>query len=149
MPEPEKSNPAAILGGIAAVIVAITGLVAIFKPKPEPAPAAPAIVVTQPPPPLKEEKPTPLPRPHVKKPSVDDTEYLVQKYTTEGDGRQTKSLTCPPGKVIIPNSAKCMNTAGNATIVSEQIGKTTHRCQWPYQAVGIGIWVEMACHSPK
>ena len=79
--------------------------------------------------------------------SIDDTEYVKQPYTTEADGRQTKSLTCPGGKSVVPGTAKCMNTGGNAAILSEQIGSNTWRCQWPYQAVGIGIWVEMACRS--
>lgn len=79
---------------------------------------------------------------------IDDTEYLVQKYTTENDGRKSKSLTCPAGKVVVPNSAKCMNTAGNPAASSEQISSNTWRCEWPYQERGIGIWVEMACKSP-
>lgn len=36
MAEGEKSNTAAILGGVAAVIVAVTGLIVAFKPSPEP-----------------------------------------------------------------------------------------------------------------
>lgn len=151
--EKEKSGLPALIGAIAAVIVAITGLIAVLMPKPEPTLPSSAAAPSSTPPAGKDllaiRSNTEHAGAHALKGKVDDTEYVSQPYTTEGDGRQTKTLTCPKGKIIVPGTPKCMNTGGNPTISSEQIGQNTYRCQWKYQEVGIGIWVEMACKSPQ
>lgn len=75
--------------------------------------------------------------------------YLSPPYTTEGDGRRTKNLSCPDGYHVIPGSAKCTSTSqeqsGNLTD-NQAIGKTSWFCRWEkYSPIGVGLKIEMAC----
>jgi hypothetical protein len=71
--------------------------------------------------------------------------YLKQEYTTEGDGRVSKNLSCPEGMVVVPGSAKCLLTAPGVLKSSYQVGDDTWVCVWEPQPIGVGMWVEMGC----
>ncbi len=76
------------------------------------------------------------------------TLYLQQPYTTEADGRISKSLSCPNGMIVIPDSGKCLRTSNNVGGVkkSEKVGDSTWVCEWEQpQPVGVGLWVELGC----
>lgn len=73
--------------------------------------------------------------------------YLKQPYTTEGDTRVSKNLSCPAGMVVIPNSGRCLRTSEAFGVLrrSEAVGDTTWVCEWDSQPVGVGIWAEVGC----
>jgi hypothetical protein len=79
------------------------------------------------------------------------TLYLRQPYTTGGDTRVAKSLSCPDGMVILPGSGRCLRTSEAYGVLkrSDQIGDNSWVCQWDPQPDGVGIWVEMGCHQCK
>ena len=75
--------------------------------------------------------------------------YLAPPYTTEGDGRFTKNLTCPDGYHVIQGSAKCTSTAPNSSgplADNQAVGTMSWFCRWSnYSPIGVGLKIEMAC----
>lgn len=80
-------------------------------------------------------------------PSQCASEYKVQPYTTQDDGRRSKSLSCPQGKTVIAGSARCLRTsdAFGGLKSSEQVGDNTWVCEWDPQPIGVGLWIELGC----
>jgi hypothetical protein len=74
-----------------------------------------------------------------------ESTYVRQPYTTEGDGRVSKSLSCPEGMIVTPGSAKCLTTANSVAKSSSQVGDNTWVCVWDSLPIGVGMWVEMGC----
>lgn len=89
------------------------------------------------------------PQPGIK-PGSCPQRHLVQAYTTGGDGRVSKSFTCPDDMIVVPGSGGCYRTSESFGQLkrSELIGNNTWTCVWDPQPVGVGLWVEMSCMCP-
>jgi hypothetical protein len=66
-----------------------------------------------------------------------------------GDDRIHKKATCPSGKIIVPETPRCINTALKNPIYKKQISNDIYMCEWEPQNQGTGIGIEMACRSPN
>ena len=75
---------------------------------------------------------------------------ITQPYTTQDEGRLSKTITCPDDMEVVSGSGSCHRTANDFGQIkkSAQAGTYTWACQWDTaQPVGVGIHAEAVCRT--